>query len=147
LRRRIALTKPATVARIGVALALPAIVIVSVIPGSLRPHLLGNDASEHFVAYFVAGALFSLGYVRPMQILSSSILLPLCAGAMEFAQIWIPGRMPSVGDFAISTLGGWTAQLVVVFIRRSRHRQSRVAGIQDRSITDRSAGKVPDVCN
>jgi hypothetical protein len=122
---RIPVMKLATVARIGLALALPTIVVLSVIPGSLRPHLLGNDASEHFVAYFVAGTLSALAYQRPMRLLSIGILLPICAGAMEFAQIWIPGRTPSAGDIAISTLGGWTAQLLVIFVRRFRSGQSR----------------------
>jgi VanZ family protein len=99
------------------------IIVLSVMPGKMRPHILGNDYLEHFVAYFVAGSLLALGYLRPMQLLSSGILLAICAGSLEFVQLWIPGRTSSVGGFTSATVGAWIGLLVIVVVRRAHERK------------------------
>src|SRR6266404_5527866 len=103
----------------GAGLTVLTIIVLSVMPGKMRLHILGNDYFEHFVAYFVAGSLLAIGYLRPMQLLSSGILLAICAGSLEFVQLWIPGRTASAGDFATSTIGAWVGLLVIVVVRRA----------------------------
>ena len=49
------------------------IIVLSVMPGNMRPHVLGNDYYEHFAAYFITGGLLAIGYLRPMQLLSSGV--------------------------------------------------------------------------
>jgi VanZ family protein len=110
-------------ARIAAWLAVLTIIVLSVVPGTVRPHVLGNDSAEHFVAYFLAGSLFAvgyqlaIGYQRSQRLLSSGILLATCAGLLEFVQLWIPGRSASISDFEVSTIAAWIGLLAVVLIR------------------------------
>lgn len=110
-------------ARIAAWLAVLTIIVLSVVPGTARPHVLGNDSAEHFVAYFIAGGLFAIGYQlkigyqRSQRLLSSGILLAICAGLLEFVQLWIPGRSAAIGDFEVSTIAAWIGLLAVVLVR------------------------------
>lgn len=114
--------KVAMLARLVAWPAVAAIVVLSVVPGSVRPHVLGNDHVEHFVAYLVAGSLFAIGYVRPVQLLASGVLLTICAGALELAQLLIPGRLASPRDFIVSATGAWIGFLAGAAIGRARGR-------------------------
>ncbi len=116
--------KVVMVTRIGAWPALAAIIVLSVVPGTMRPHVLGNDRAEHFFAYLIAGSLFASGYLRPLQLLSIGLLLTLCAGALELVQLSIPGRLASPHDFTASTIGIWIGFLIVFAIRRMRGRVS-----------------------
>ena len=109
-------------ARIAAWLAVLAIVVLSVVPGTMRPHVLGNDSAEHFVAYFIAGSLFAIGYQSSQRLLSSGILLATCAGLLEFVQLWIPGRSAAISDFEVSTIAAWIGLLAVVLVRLTRKR-------------------------
>jgi hypothetical protein len=104
-------------ARMAAWLAVLIIIILSVVPGDMRPHVLGNNHVEHFVAYFISGCLFAIGYQRPMQWLSSGVLLTICAASLEFVQLWIPGRTASVRDFEVSTIGACIGLLIIVAVR------------------------------
>ena len=115
--RKDAVTNLVKLTRTGAGLAVLTIIVLSVVPGRMRPHVLGNDYYEHFAAYFTAGSLLAIGYLRPMQ---SGVLLAICAGSLEFVQLWIPGRTASAGDFATSTIGAWIGLLVIVVVRRAR---------------------------
>jgi VanZ family protein len=109
--------------RTGAGLAALTIIVLSVVPGNLRPHVLGNDYGEHFVAYLITGGLLAIGYLRPMQLLSRGVLLTICAGSLEFVQLWIPGRTASAGGFVTSTIGVWIGLLVVVVVSRVHKRK------------------------
>ena len=117
------MTKLVRFTRMGAGLTVLTIIVLSVMPGKMRLHILGNDYFEHFVAYFVAGSLLAIGYLRPMQLLSSGILLAICAGSLEFVQLWIPGRTPNVGGFATAMVGAWVGLLVIVVLRRAHERK------------------------
>ncbi len=117
------MTKLVRLTRGGAGLTVLTIIVLSVMPGKMRPHILGNDYYEHFVAYFVAGSLLAMGYLRPIQLLSSGILLAICAGSLEFIQLWIPGRTSSAGGFASAAIGAWIGLLVMVVIRRAHERK------------------------
>ena len=111
-------------ARMGAGLAVLTIIVLSVVPGNMRPRALGNDYYEHFAAYFITGSLLAIGYLRrPIQLLSSGILLAICAGSLEFVQLWIPGRTSSVGGFVSASAGAWIGLLVMVVIRRAHERK------------------------
>jgi hypothetical protein len=113
-------TKIATLARMSAWLAVLTVVVLSVVPGGMRPDIMGNDYAEHFAAYFITGSLFAVGYQLPM--LSSGVLLAICAGSLEFLQLWIPGRTALVGDFAAGAIGAWTGLLVIVIVRWAHER-------------------------
>jgi VanZ family protein len=112
-----------TLARIGAGLAVLTIIVLSVVPGNMRPHVLGNDLYEHFAAYFITGGLLAAGDLCPVRLFLSGVLLALCGGSMEVAQFWIPGRTASAVDFAISTMGAWVGLLAMAVVRRVRERR------------------------
>ena len=108
--------------RMGAGLAVLTVIALSVVPGNMRPHVLGNDYYEHFAAYFIIGSLLAFGYLRLLQLLSSGVLLAICAASLEFVQLWIPGRTASAGGFATSAFGAWIGLLVIVVVRRAHER-------------------------
>jgi hypothetical protein len=123
LERKDAATKLVMLTRMGARLAVLTIIVLSVVPGNMRPNVLGNDLYEHFAAYFIAGGLLAVGYLRPMQLLVSGVLLGICGGSLELVQLWIPGRTASVAEFATSALGAWVGLLVIIVVRRAYERQ------------------------
>jgi len=88
--------------------ALLTIIVLSVVPGDMRPHVMPDNHYEHFTAYLITGCLYAAGYRRTRSVLLSGLMLTVCAAAMEILQLWIPGRNAAVADFASSTLGAWT---------------------------------------
>ena len=49
-------------------------------------------------------------------------MLTLCAGALEFIQTLIPGRLASPRDFIAGAIGAWVGFLVVVTVAHARGR-------------------------
>jgi VanZ family protein len=90
-----------------------AIVVISVVPGRLRPDILGEKHIEHLVAYLGAATLLSFGYPRRLQLLLIGVLLSACSAALEIVQLWISGRTSSAADFAVSSLGAWGGVAIV----------------------------------
>ncbi len=98
-------------------LAVLAIMVLSMVPGDLRPHVMGNSYYEHFTAYFITASLLTVGYPRPMQLLANWALLTACAGMLEVIQFSIPGRTASVSDFAMGTIGAWIGVVFTFLVR------------------------------
>jgi VanZ family protein len=99
-----------------------AIVILSLVPPELRPRLGGLHALEHFVIFSATGLAFGLGY-RPRY--STAIGLVLFAGAIELAQLFVPGRHARLSDFIVDALAaciGLAASQVVAPKQPIRHR-------------------------
>jgi VanZ family protein len=113
-------TRIVKLTRTGAWLAVVTIIVLSVVPGDMRPEILRSDYVEHFTAYLIAGGLFAAGY--QLSLLSSGALLALSAGALELVQLWIPGRIASAGDFAAGAIGAWIGLLVIVVVRRAYER-------------------------
>jgi hypothetical protein len=120
-------TKIVKLTRMGAWLAVVTIVVLSVVPGYMRPNLLGNDYAEHFTAYLIAGGLFAVGY--QLSLLTSGALLAASAGLLELAQLRIPGRFASVGDIAASATGAWIGLVVIVVTRRAYERMFVISGV------------------
>ena len=86
-------------------LCLLGILVLSLVPVALRPHVMADKHHEHFVAYLLCACCIALGYPRLRQLMASALILTALAAALEIAQVWIPGRKPSVGDWASSAAG------------------------------------------
>ena len=114
-------------ARVGAWLAVLSIIVLSVVPGDLRPQVLANDHQEHFLAYFISGSLLAVGYPRWIQVLGSGVLLVLCTASLEFVQLWIPGRDASIGDLKASAIGAWIGLLAVVVVSRAGARMFAIS--------------------
>jgi VanZ family protein len=88
-------------------LVVLAIVVLSVVPGTLRPDVLGEKHIEHLAAYLGTSILLGAGYPRRFQLILIGVLLAAGSGTLEIVQFWIPGRSSSTVDFAASSLGAW----------------------------------------
>jgi VanZ family protein len=106
--------------RTGAWLAALIITVISIVPGNMQPDVMPDELYEHFVAYFITGSFLAIGYSRPTQLVSSGILLVICAGALEIIQLWIPGRTSSAVDFVTSSFGAWMGLILIGVLRRAR---------------------------
>ena len=96
------------------------IVLLSLVPGDVRPHTGAPTISEHIAAYLGAGALLGLGYggTTRSNFLLWSLLL-LLAGTLETLQMFVPGRNPRVLDFLASGAGASFGVLVGLLLTRA----------------------------
>jgi VanZ family protein len=91
-----------------------ALCVLSHIPGNTLAKLGVNlwDKAVHFSAYFILGALISLGVIKSHRLkagpaLLFSALLILSLGAVdEIHQLFVANRSASIGDVIADTLGG-----------------------------------------
>jgi len=69
-----------------------------------------SDALANVLLYMPLGAAMALcGWARPRALIAP----PLLSASIEFAQTWIPGRDPSLGDVTFNTLGAAVGLAVV----------------------------------
>jgi len=98
-------------------LAVLVIIILSVMPGQLRPEVLGEKHIEHLTAYLGTAILLATGYPGRSQSIKIGVLLFLCSGILEIVQLGISGRSSSVADFAASSLGVLIGVMVIYGLR------------------------------
>ena len=79
-----------------------AIVVLSLLPPSLRPETGQPHILEHFLIFAATGAAFGLGYEARRGILT--IQLIMFAGAIEIAQLFVPGRHARLSDFLVDAV-------------------------------------------
>ena len=116
------MSKLKSLARVGAAVLALSIVLLSLVPSSMRAHILRSDHLEHFVAYLAVASLWTVGNRNSGKLLASGLLLAIGAGFLEVAQLWIPGRTASIVDFASSAIGAWVGLLLVIVVRRAHAR-------------------------
>jgi VanZ family protein len=106
--------------------AVLVIIVLSVMPGQLRPDVLGEKHVEHLTAYTGTAMLLASGYPGRSQSISIGMLLSLCAGILEVVQLGISGRTSSVADFVASSLGACIGVAVIyglrVAVKRPHHK-------------------------
>jgi VanZ family protein len=91
-----------------------AIVATTLGPVSLRPHTHFSPDLDRFAAYAVLGVFFALSYpLRRFWLLAA--FLVAAAGALETAQLFVPGRDAHLSDFLFKA-GGATIGLIAVRI-------------------------------
>ena len=89
-------------ARIAAWALTATIVILSLVPPSLRPETGTPHILEHFIIYAATGFTFGLGYKRRHDLLA--IFLVIFSGSIEIAQLFVPGRHARLSDFIIDTV-------------------------------------------
>jgi VanZ family protein len=82
--------------------AASAIVVLTVVPPSLRPTTEAPHDVEHASAFLLAGALFGLAYARREWTLSIGAVV-FCA-MVEVLQLYVPGRHARWIDFVVDTV-------------------------------------------
>ena len=74
-----------------------AIVMLSLGPPSTRPVTGAGHNLEHLLIFVAMGAAFGLGYPRRFLLLTVALLA--FTGAIEVAQMMVPGRHARLSDF------------------------------------------------
>ena len=90
------------------------IVILSLLPGTERPHTGAPGIYEHFLAYLLVAICAGMGLALKGR-LAAMLFLGLTAAILEVAQIHIPGRTADFAGFA-SALSGAAAALLVLAV-------------------------------
>jgi VanZ family protein len=86
---------------------LLAIGVLSVVPGEYRPHVFGASQFEHMAAYIIAAAALALVYAPEFKPVRIVAFLTAYGAALEFCQIWIPGRNATLVDVAADVVGAF----------------------------------------
>jgi VanZ family protein len=89
--------------KIAAWLLLLTILVLSLVPPAYRPATDMPHFVEHFGIFLATGIAFALGYCTTYWLQ----FVPLIAftAAIEFAQLWIPGRHARLSDFIVNALG------------------------------------------
>jgi len=80
-------------------LLLAAITFFSLGPASFRPVTAVGHAPEHFLIHLLLGLAFGIGYAQRWA--AQAVGLTTFAGAIEIAQLFVPGRHARVSDFLV----------------------------------------------
>lgn len=78
------------------------ITALSVLPPDFRPESGTPHRFEHFAIFCATGIAFGLGYINNRRLLGAALVC--FAGAIEFAQIFAPGRHARLSDFIVDAL-------------------------------------------
>ena len=97
-------------------ISVATIAILSLVPGSERPHVLATGQLEHFVAYAGTAALLATGYNAKRQLIGISVLLPVYAACLEILQTFVPGRNAQMIDAAGGAIGSWIGIVLVLSV-------------------------------
>jgi VanZ family protein len=89
-------------ARIAAWILATAIVILSLVPPTLRPGTSAPHGLEHFIIYAATGFTFGLGYKRRYDLLA--IFLVIFSVSIEIAQLFVPGRHARLSDLMIDVV-------------------------------------------
>lgn len=108
-------------ARLLLAAAYIAIVAASLVPKDYRPASgLMPGALEHLAAYFVLGLLGAAVLRGQTAWWALALANTGLAATLEMAQMFIPGRVPHLIDFAASALGSLGGILAVRVLSRKQ---------------------------
>jgi hypothetical protein len=99
-----------TLSRGGFWICVLIIIVLSLVPGSLRPHTFASAHFEHFIAYAGTGFLFAPSSRRRERIVAA-LGLAVLSGALELLQLTISGRTAEFAGFFYSSLGAWAGLL------------------------------------
>jgi VanZ family protein len=89
---------------------ITAILILSVVPPSLRPITGVPHKVEHFAIFALCGLAFGLGY--RMAGLFEGMMLVMFAGAVELLQLIVPGRHARLSDFAVDAFASCVGVMI-----------------------------------
>ena len=87
------------VMRIAAWLLLLAIAVLSLVPPWLRPETGAPHDFEHFAIFASTGFAFGLAYGRRHALVASALVV--FTGAIELAQLFVPGRHARLSDFIV----------------------------------------------
>jgi len=89
--------------RKGFALCILTVTVLSLLPQAVMPKVGISDKLSHFIAYTAIAAFGLLGYRT--AVLRIAIGVIGLGGAIEIAQIFVPGRSADIVDFVVDVVG------------------------------------------
>ena len=125
-----------TVARLVAWTGICAIVILSVVPASERPVVVGSGLQafligsllEHVAAFGLTAGAFAVGYAFSIGRLA--LYAVLYCSAIELLQVPIPTRHARISDFVINLMAACLAMAIVSAWRRGP-RKTRISASQE----------------
>jgi VanZ family protein len=107
------------VAQIGAWTLATTIVVLSVVPPHFRPETGLPHGLEHFAIWWVTGIAFALAYSLKPFLLATALVI--FSGAVEIAQLFVPGRHARITDFIVDALACIVGMLMIsITVRASR---------------------------
>ena len=104
------------ICQIAALLVFLANTIFSLVPPSYRPVTILPHSFEHFVAFFLLGLAFGLGYAK--RYLLTLLFLTAYASIIELAQIFVPGRHARISDFLTDAIAATFGVSLPLVLRR-----------------------------
>ena len=105
-----------------------AITAASLVPPSVRPVTSASHSVEHLATFVITGLAFGLAY--QFRHAHQAIYLVAFAGAVEAAQLWVPGRHARIVDFIVDAISACTGVVIAWIIVKSL-RHYRIASRND----------------
>lgn len=107
-------------ARMAFLVGLAAVMVLSLVPQDMVPSTDVSDKVNHLAAYGALAFAGAIGFRgRRTLVLLAAGLLAL-GGALEIAQGFVPGRMPSAGDLLADGIGIALGALVALAVNAWR---------------------------
>jgi len=97
-------------------LAVIMLVLLTVVPPTMRPVSQFPSLFEHFAGFFLAGLLNHLGY--PRRLVVSLIIATAFAGGIELLQIPLQGRHARLIDFVVDAAAACAGTVVAFLLLR-----------------------------
>lgn len=98
-------------------ITLIAILLLTLIPPTLRPVSPVPHVLEHFAIFVLVGSAFALGY--PRRIFYVVVMAPPCIAGLELLQLFSPGRHARFGDFLVNVIGVYAGVALVRLVARA----------------------------
>jgi VanZ family protein len=76
--------------------------VLSLVPPNFRPETPLPHTAEHFVIFAAAGGAFGIGYSNRRRFTIACLVI--FAGAIELAQLTVPGRHARLNDFVVDAI-------------------------------------------
>jgi VanZ family protein len=96
-----------------------AIVVLSVVPPTLRPETSLPHDVEHFAIFWATGVAFALGYSLTPLLATALVAF---SGAVEITQMFMPGRHARLSDFIVDAIASILGLITVSLAMQMRNR-------------------------
>jgi VanZ family protein len=103
--------------RVAAWAAAAAIVVLTVVPPSLRPTTDAPHDVEHAVAFLILGILFGLAYTGRERVLSAGLVV--FSAMIEILQLYVPGRHARWIDFVVDAIAAVVGIFIGAFLSRT----------------------------
>jgi hypothetical protein len=105
------------VIRLAFWLVIFMLILLTVVPPTIRPGTGTSHHIEHFASFALAGSLYYLGYAGHLA--PRLFAAVLFAGGLEVLQMFVPGRHARLLDLVMDALGACTGIVLAFALART----------------------------